>query len=89
VGKCFPTFPKCFPKISHFGVLGKHLGKHLVKHLGHFAAICGDLRFHSFNHRSLTPPYSTALSPIFRATPKISTVELEGVGGEKWSRLVL
>jgi len=70
----------------HFDVFGKTLGKRLVKHLGHFAAICGDLRFISFSHQPLTPPITTAHPPIFRITPKISTVELEGVGGEKWSR---
>ena len=70
----------------HFGALGKTLGKRLVKHLGHFAAICGDLRFISFSHQPLTPTITTALPPIFRITPKISTVELEGVGGRKWSR---
>jgi hypothetical protein len=40
----------------HFGAFGKTLGKRLVKHLGHFAAICGDLRFQSFTHRPLAPP---------------------------------
>lgn len=73
----------------HFGALGKTLGKRLVKHLGHFAAICGDLRFISHLPTSLEPPISTAHPPIFRITPKISNVELEGVGGEKWSRAVL
>ena len=58
----------------------------MVKHLGHFAAICGDLRFISHLPASLEPPISTAHPPIFRITPKISKVELEGVGGEKWSR---
>lgn len=70
----------------HFGVYGKTLGKRLVKHLGHFAAICGDLRFISHLPASLEPPISTAHPPIFRSTPKISKVELEGVGDEKWSR---
>ena len=73
----------------HFGVLGKTLGKQVVKHLGHFAAICGDLRFISHLPASLEPPISTAHPPIFRITPKISNVELEGVGGGKWSRAVL
>jgi hypothetical protein len=61
----------------------------MVKHLRHFAAICGDLRFISHLPASLEPPISTAHPPIFRITPKISNVELEGVGGEKWSRAVL
>jgi hypothetical protein len=73
----------------HFGALGKTLGKQMVKHLRHFAAICGDLRFISHLPVSLAPPETTALPSIFRSTPKISTVELEGVGDEKWSRLVL
>ena len=79
----FPHFSKMFP---HFGALGKTLGKRLVKHLGHFAAICGDLRFISQLPASFEPPISTAHPPIFRITPKISKVELEGVGGGKWSR---
>lgn len=73
----------------HFGVLGKTLGKQVVKHLRHFAAIYGDLRFISHLPASLEPPISTAHPPIFRITPKISNVELEGVGGGKWSRAVL
>jgi hypothetical protein len=73
----------------HFDAFGKTLGKRLVKHLGHFAAICGDLRFISHLPASLEPPITTAHPPIFRIIPKISNVELEGVGDEKWSRLVL
>ena len=73
----------------HFDALGKTLGKQVVKHLRHFAAFCGDLRFISHLSASIEPPISTAHPPIFRITPKISTVELEGVGGGKWSRMVL
>lgn len=73
----------------HFGALGKTLGKQVVKHLRHFAAICGDLRFISHLPASLEPPISTAHPPIFRIVPQYSNVELEGVGDEKWSRLVL
>ena len=73
----------------YFGAIGKTPGKRLVKHLGHFAAICGDLRFISFFHQPLTPPITKALLSIFRITPNISTVELEGVVRGNGSRLCL
>ena len=65
------------------------VGKQMGKLLSQNATICGSLRFISIFIASSQSPISTALLPIFRTFPQYSNVELEGVGGENGSHLVL